>query len=85
MAYENVPQRLLDGEDVPVSEIVGYAEPQHQTLTKAILSWMNLCGVISLFYADETRMCNITPFGHEVRLDFVVRLEGECPECEECP
>lgn len=85
MAYEDVPQRLLDGEDVPVSEIIGYAHPMTTLQTKAVLNWMNLCGVVSLFFADDTKMCSITPFGHTVRQDLVKRIDGDCPECEECP
>lgn len=85
MAYEDVPQRLLDDEEVPVSEVIGYAYPQFQSLTRACLSWMQLCGVISLHYVDGTRVAQITPFGHQIRQDFVVRIEGDCPECEECP
>lgn len=83
MAYEDVPQRILDGEEVPVSEVIGYAAPQTATLTRTCLSWLVLCGVLETFYTAETKVVKITPFGHAVRIDLVKRIEGDCPECPE--
>lgn len=83
MAYEDVPQRLLDGEDVPVSEIIGYFYPQPQALTRSQLSWASLCGVIEFVYDADTKFARMTPFGHTVRIELVKRIEGDCPDCDE--
>lgn len=76
--YTTVPERLISGEKVPVSEIIAYAYPMPLIQTKAVLNWMTLCGVGVFTYEDETKKFSLTAFGQTVRTDFIVRLDEEC-------
>lgn len=81
MAYENVPQRLLDGEDVPRSEIIGYAAPMPRVQVDLILHRMKELFLLESVIVDDRLCYHITPFGHSMRVDFVKRIDGDCPEC----
>lgn len=85
MAYEDVPQRLLDGESVPRSEIIGYNAPMTRFQTDLYLFYFVLLGMMEKVFEDETVKYRITPFGQQMRQDIVIRIEGDCPECPECP
>lgn len=78
--YTTVPERLIAGEAVPVSEIIAYAYPMPLIQTKAVLFWMALCGVGEFSFEDETKKFSLTAFGQAVRTDFIVRLDEECEE-----
>jgi len=83
--YEDVPQRLLDGEAVPRSEILGYAHPITNVHSDLYLAYFEYTGLLSRVYEGETLKYQITSFGHTVRQDLVKRIDGDCPECPECP
>ena len=81
MAYDDVPQRLLDGEDVPRSEIIAYAAPVPKVQTDLILQRMVDLFLLERAIIDDRLHFRITSFGQTVRQDFVKRIEGDCPEC----
>lgn len=81
MAYDDVPQRMLDGEAVPRSEIIGYNAPMTLNQTDLILHRMEELFLIQRSIVDEHLCFSITTFGHQIRQDFVKRIEGDCPEC----
>lgn len=81
MAYEDVPQRLIDREAVPRSEILAYAEPNPQVATTLTLEYMVMALCMEKIYEDDTVKFRITPFGMQMRDDFITRIEGDCPEC----
>lgn len=81
MAYEDVPRRLIDGEAVPRSEIIGYVGASTDIKTTLTLNVMCMMLVMVKVYEDETVKYQLTAFGLQLRLDFIVRLEGECPDC----
>lgn len=85
MAYEDVPQRLLDGEDVPQSEIIGYAAPMPRVQVMLILHRLESIFAIERDVVDGRMIWRITPTGQTFRQDYVKRIEGDCPECPECP
>lgn len=80
--YGDVPQRLFDGEAVPVSEIIAYAAPMTNLEVKSCLAWMELCGVIYFTFDDETKQVRISTMGYALRRDLIRRFDGECPEDE---
>jgi hypothetical protein len=85
MAYEDVPQRLRDGEFVPRSEIIGHYGADSDvriTLGLEVLSW---AGIMEKTIEDETVKFGLTPLGLSIRADFIIRLEGDCPDCPDCP
>lgn len=81
MAYEDVPQRMLDGEDVPRSEIIGYASPMSMNLVDLILHRMVELFILERAIVDDRLNFHITPFGQSLRVEFVKRIDGDCPEC----
>lgn len=81
MPYEDVPQRLIDGEAVPRSEILAYAAPNPETATTLTLEFMVMALCMVKIYEDDTVKFQITPFGMQMRDDFITRIEGDCPEC----
>lgn len=81
MAYEDVPQRLLDGEAVPRSEIIAYLKPMTRLEVDYRLFQMELVGALTVSFASGVKTYSITPFGNLLRRDFVKRIEGDCPEC----
>lgn len=85
MAYEDVPIRILNDEAVPRSEILGYASPITNVQADLYLAYFEYAGVLVRVYEDDTLKYQITAFGHTVRRDLVKRIDGDCPECEECP
>lgn len=85
MAYEDVPERLIMGEAVPVSEIIGYAHPNPDEATRLCLNFLAMALVMEMSIVDDALCYSITAFGQTMRTDFIVRLDEECPECPECP
>lgn len=85
MAFEDVPQRLRDGEFVPRSEIIGYVGPSHDIRVTLALEIMVMAGLMEKDLSDMTVKYGLTSFGAFVRQNFITRLEGDCPECPECP
>ena len=85
MPYTDVPERMLDGESVPRTEILGYNNMMPQLQTDLILAWMELCQIIERDIVAGVLCFKITPFGQEMRQDFVKRIDGDCPECPDCP
>jgi hypothetical protein len=85
MPYSDVPERLLSGEAVPASEILGYALPNPENATRMCLEIMCMALVMERSIVDDHLCYSITAFGQDMRRDFVVRIEGDCPECPECP
>lgn len=81
MAYDDVPQRLIEGEAVPRSEIIAYAEPYTKTQVEYFLACCVFMTLMTVDYADGGSLYSLTPFALMLREDFIVRLEGECPEC----
>lgn len=81
MAYEDVPERLITGEWVPVSEIIGYAAPATANEVRSILAWMELLGIMEPDFVDDTKVYALTTLGQSWRTDFIVRLDEECPDC----
>lgn len=79
--YSDVPERLLSGEHVPESEIIGYNADMENIQTRITLSAMVMFFVLERHYEDDTVKYSITPFGLTMREDFITRLDGECPEC----
>lgn len=85
MAYEDVPQRLRDGEFVPRSEIIGHYGADSDvriTLGLEVLAW---AGIMEKTIEDETVKFGLTSIGLSIRADFIIRLEGDCPDCPDCP
>lgn len=80
MPYEDVPERLLNDELVPVSEIIGYYEIYPKIIIRYWIDMMIFVGVIGEVYADSTRYIKISAFGHDIRRDFVKRIDGDCPD-----
>jgi hypothetical protein len=83
MAYDNVPQRLLDGEAVPRSEIIGYAAPLSQIQVDLILFRFEELFILQRSIVDDRLHFEITAFGQQLRQDLVKRIDGDCPECPE--
>jgi hypothetical protein len=81
MAYADVPQRLLDGEDVPRSEIVAYASPMPKVQVDLILQRLVDLFILERAIIDDRLHFHITPFGQSMRVEFVKRIDGDCPEC----
>lgn len=81
MAYEDVPERLIMGEAVPQSEIVGYAYPNPAEATRLCLNFMCMALVMEMLIVDDVLCFLITPFGQAMRTDFIIRLDEECPDC----
>lgn len=81
MAYESVPERLLAGEKVPRSEILAYNAFNTNLQTDLFLHYFEATGILVATYEDDTKMYQMTGFGHMVRQDLVKRIEGDCPEC----
>ena len=86
MAYEDVPQRLADGEAVPRSEIIGYWGADSTDIQVTLgLEVLRQAFIMERVFEDETIKYRLTAMGLSIRLDFITRLEGDCPECPECP
>lgn len=85
MVYESVPDRLLAGELVPRSEIIGYNGSMTDMQTTLALSYLCMAFLMEKVYEDDTVKYRVTPFGQLMRVDFVKRIEGDCAECPECP
>lgn len=81
MAYEDVPQRLRDGEAVPRSEIVGHYGSANGLQVRLGLEVLRMAGIMFKEFSDETTKFGLTPLGLQIREDFITRLEGDCPEC----
>lgn len=79
--YIDVPQRLLDGEAVPRSELIAYNTPMTKIQTDLSLFYFVMLGLLSKVYEGGTTKYQITPFGTAMRRDIVKRIEGDCPEC----
>ena len=85
MPFSDVPQRLLDGEQVPRTEIIAYDEDHPALQTDLILFYFVELGVLAKTLVAGVTNYEITPFGQTLRQDFVKRIDGDCPECPECP
>lgn len=86
MPYEDVPQRLRDGEAVPRSEIIAYWGPDATPIQVTLgLETLVTAMCMEKVYEDDTVKFRLTPLGSAIRADFITRLEGDCPECPECP
>ena len=85
MSYEDVPQRLRDGEAVPRSEIIGYWAGFTDLQITLGCEVLVDAFIFEKVYEDGTLKFKLTPLGAAIRLDFITRLEGDCPECPECP
>lgn len=85
MPYEDVPQRLRNGEAVPRAEIIGYVSSTDDIRVTLCMEIMVMAGLAAKVYEGETLKYQLTAFGLEVRENFITRLEGDCPECPECP
>lgn len=81
MAYEDVPERLIMGEAVPASEIIGYAHPNPDEATRLCLNFLAMALVMEMSIVDGALCYGITSFGQTMRTDFIVRLDEECPDC----
>lgn len=81
MAYEDVPDRLIGGEAVPRSEIIGYEGEGSATRVKLCLEFLAMALLVEKVYEDDTIKFRVTSFGQAFRRDFVKRIEGDCPEC----
>lgn len=86
MAYEDVPQRLADGDAVPASEIVGYYGPDASNVqVRYGCDVLVAATLMEKIYEDETLKYRLTSLGLSVRSSLITRLEGDCPECPDCP
>lgn len=83
MAYEDVPQRLRDGEYVPRSEIIGHYGPTEDVRITLGLEVLRSALILNKVIEDETVKYGLTPLGLSIRADFITRLEGDCPDCED--
>ena len=81
MPYTTVPDRLLAWEQVPASEIIAYAYPNPLPATRLCLEIMCMALVMERSIVDDVLCYSITAFGQDMRIDFVKRIEGDCPEC----
>lgn len=81
MAYENVPTRLLNGEQVPRSEIIASGVPLTKIQIDLFLFYMILLGIMEKQLVDEIMMYSISTFGQWLRQEMVKRIDGDCPEC----
>lgn len=81
MPYEDVPQRLRDMEFVPRSEIIGFIGASEDVRVTLALEIMAMAGLMQKDVIDGQRVYALTDFGAEVRMTFIVYLEGDCPEC----
>ena len=81
MAYEDVPERLINGEAVPRSEIIGYNGSTTDLQTTYCLNILVMATLMVKVFEDDTVKYQITPFGQAMRQDFLVRIFGDCPEC----
>jgi hypothetical protein len=85
MAYEDVPQRLRDGENVPRSEIIGHYGPTTDIKITLALEILTTAQIMVKVFEDDTVKYGLTALGMSIRADLITRLEGDCPECPECP
>ena len=83
MAYEDVPQRLRDGEAVPRSEIIGHYGPTSDLKITLGLEVLRASFIMEKVFEDETVKYRLTALGAAIRTDLITRLEGDCPECPE--
>lgn len=81
MPYEDVPQRLRDMEAVPRSEIIGFIGSTEDVRVTLALQIMVMAGLMERTIVDEQLCYGLTAFGAEVRMTFIVYLEGDCPPC----
>ncbi len=85
MPFTTVPDRLLGGEAVPRTEIIGYATEETAMGVTMCLEFMVMALVMNKVIVDDVLCFQITDFGQAMRIDFVKRIEGDCPECPDCP
>jgi hypothetical protein len=79
--YEDVPQRIIEGESVPRSEIIGYMADTPRVQVDLILHRLVDLFVLERVIEDERLHYRITSLGTALRIDYVRRIEGDCPEC----
>lgn len=79
--YSDVPQRLINGEAVKRTEIIGYNGPGTSVLVDYVLGTLEMLLLVQKHYAEDGVEFSITTFGMQVRQDFLTRIEGDCPEC----
>lgn len=85
MAYEDVPQRLRDGEAVPRSEIIGHYGADQDIQITLGCEVLAMALIMEKVYEDETLKFRLTPLGQSIRADFILRLEGDCLDSPDCP
>lgn len=83
MAYEDVPQRLRDGEAVPRAEIIGHYGSSSDIKVTMGLEVLRMAFIMEKVYEDETVKYRLTALGLQIRSDLLIRLEGDCPDCDE--
>lgn len=83
--FADLPQRMLDDEQIPRTEIIAYDEDHTALQTDLVLFYLVQLGILNKVYVDDITHYEITAFGHTLRRDFVKRIDGDCPECPECP
>jgi hypothetical protein len=79
--FEDVPQRLRNGERVPRAEIIGFIGSADDVRVTLACEIMVMAGLMDKTYEDETVKYGLTAFGHEARTTFITYLEGDCPDC----
>jgi len=83
--YPDVPTRLANGENVARSEILAYWGDGYFLQVTYGLEALVTAYIMEKVYEDDTLYFRLTSLGMNIRRDLVTRLEGDCPECEECP
>lgn len=85
MPYDDVPQRLADGDAVPRAEIIGYYAPTTDIQISLGCEVLTMAGIMEKVFEDDTVKFRLTPLGLDVRSSLITRLEGDCPDCPDCP
>lgn len=83
MAYEDVPQRMRDGEQIPRSEIIGHFGADKDVIITLCLETLAAALILNKTYSEGTVKYGLTPLGLSIRESLIKRLEGDCPDCPE--
>lgn len=79
--FEDVPERLASGEAVPRTEILAYMGSYNYLLVTNTLNILVMMGCMERTLVMGVSHYALTPYGMSIRLSFISRLEGDCPEC----
>jgi len=85
MPYDDVPQRLRDGEAVPRSEIIGYWGSDQDIPITLGCEVLVQAFIMEKVFEDDTVKFRLTPLGLSIRADLILRLEGDCLDSPDCP